>query len=199
MTAMAVLFALVLAAAATASSAGNTSVETLDRTPNGGYLKRPWPKGEPSFFYNFAGATSLADDFWSSGPWANGQPFTNGWDPGYLFFSSDGGLTLKLERKPFSDPGTSTGTGKRYDFTGGEVRSKDFYGYGTYRWVAAQRTFPPSPCPSGQVQIDTLTLGPLPGRRQHLHASGQGVRHLRLLLHLQWAVRHARRRREVVQ
>lgn len=67
-----------------------------------------------------------------TGPWANGQPFNNGWKPNNLFFDPKEGLSLKLERKHFEDPGSKTGAGTSYDFTSGEVRSKDFYGYGTY-------------------------------------------------------------------
>jgi Glycosyl hydrolases family 16 len=66
------------------------------------------------------------------GPWSNGYPFANGWDPNSHFFNRDDGLLLKLERKKFSDPGSGTGGGVTYEFTSGEVRSKDFYGYGTY-------------------------------------------------------------------
>lgn len=66
------------------------------------------------------------------GPWANGQPFNCGWKPNQHYFHDDDGLTLLLERKQFVDPGTKTGGGRTFPYTSGEVRSRSFYGYGTY-------------------------------------------------------------------
>lgn len=96
-------------------------------------LTRAYPKGSPSFFDNFIGAESLDySRWWTSGPWANGQPFNNGWDRSFFFFKADDGLSLKLEKKRFEDPGSSSGGYQSYDFTSGELRSADFYGYGCY-------------------------------------------------------------------
>lgn len=102
------------------------------RATGTGYFGRPWPGGKGSFFHNFVNCKGLPRDVWAADDYANGQPFANGWSKNNLYCSGEDGLALKLERKQFKDPGSATGEGRTYDFTSGEVRTVDFYGYGTY-------------------------------------------------------------------
>lgn len=119
----------VLLAFCACSTSGVELNITSRNTESTGYYYHPWPKGEPSFFHDFRYSRRLPESMWSSGPWANGQPFNAGFDPSYYFFT-DEGLKIKLEQKQFQDPGSATGGHRSYDYTSGEVRSVGFYGYG---------------------------------------------------------------------
>lgn len=56
----------------------------------------------------------------------------NGWSSSNHHISGSGALSLDLKKDTFVDPGSSSGQGKSYPYTSGEIRSRNFYGAGCY-------------------------------------------------------------------
>lgn len=74
-----------------------------------------------------------SERWFMAGQWTNGSPFANGWDPNY-FQISHSTLSLFSKKDPFVVPSWDNSglAGKTLDYTSGEIRTREFFGYGCY-------------------------------------------------------------------
>lgn len=82
---------------------------------------KPVPSEAGSFVDNLDGYNT---SIWTKADgWSNGSPFANGWQADHIDIFDAGLLTITLDDVPSSGE----------DYTSGEYRTIDFYGYGCYQ------------------------------------------------------------------
>lgn len=90
----------------------------------------------------------------SSQKWKKIQPFNNGWDPSFYSINQWSVLELFLKKQKFTH---ATGT---YDYTAGEIRSKDFFSTGCYS--VCMKASPESGVSSSFYLLNTKWDSPFP-------------------------------------